>query len=293
MGLKHHTVIFVPHQRAQFRKWRVSNLQIILALGLLVGLGTASTLAFWSFFTSTVNRSELVRLRDENEQLRGVNESFEGRIQKLQTQLIDYEERTRKLAIVAGLETLGANTDSGIGGDDRQVPAGKDFGLGAVEQRTSGLSGRLDQVATRLDDSLRHVSATPAIAPVAGILTSGFGYRRDPITGQRAYHSGLDISAPPGKPVKAAAAGIVVRTDDYGPLGRAVHVSHGFGLVTIYGHLSRVLAKPGQKLERGDIVGLVGNTGRATGYHLHYEVQLNGQSVDPMSYILDAANSPL
>ena len=132
------------------------------------------------------------------------------------------------------------------------------------------------------------ISSTPAIAPVRGIVTSGFGYRRDPITGQRAFHSGIDISAPPGKPVKSAATGVVVKTEEYGGLGRAVYVAHGYGITTVYGHLSRISVTPGQKVERGDVVGLVGNTGRSTGYHLHYEVQVEGKSVNPLAYMLDA-----
>ena len=117
--------------------------------------------------------------------------------------------------------------------------------------------------------------------------------RARPITGQRAYHSGVDISAPPGKPVKASAEGVVTKTEQYGGLGRAVFVAHGFGVTTVYGHLSRITVTPGQRIERGTIVGLVGNTGRATGYHLHYEVQVNGQPTNPLAYILDRADGAL
>lgn len=280
---RHHTVIFVRNEGSQLRKWRLATWQIVTGGVLLVVLGLASAFSIWSFVTSRVDRGELARLRAENDELRLTNESFENRLQNLHGQIAETEDRTRKLAIVAGLENLGSGSEGGVGGGD-----GADSALADLETRAGTLTVALDRVETRLGDNLKLISSTPAIAPVRGIVTSGFGYRRDPITGQRAYHSGIDISAPPGKPVKAGATGVVVKTEEYGGLGRAVHVAHGYGIVTVYGHLSRINVRPGQKVERGDVVGLVGNTGRATGYHLHYEVQIEGKSVNPLAYMLDA-----
>jgi murein DD-endopeptidase MepM/ murein hydrolase activator NlpD len=290
MKPRHHTILFIPSERSQTRKWRVTNLQIGVALGALAALTLAAALSIWGFMASKVDRAELARLQSENEKLRQSNQNFETRLQGVQSQISEYEDRTRKLAIVAGLENLGASGEGGVGGEVRPgaLPS-TDLVMTDLESRSSDLAGSLGRVAQRLDQNLQLISATPAIAPVRGILTSGFGNRRDPITGQRAFHSGIDISAPPGKPVKVTADGIVVRTEEYGGLGRAVYVAHGFGIVTIYGHMSRIQVTPGQRLKRGQTVGLVGNTGRATGYHLHYEVQLDGKLVDPLSYILDGA----
>ena len=85
----------------------------------------------------------------------------------------------------------------------------------------------------------------------------------------------------------------MTKTEQFGGLGRAVFVAHGFGVTTVYGHLSRINVTPGQRVERGAIVGLVGNTGRATGYHLHYEVQVNGEAANPLAYILDRSDGAL
>jgi murein DD-endopeptidase MepM/ murein hydrolase activator NlpD len=93
--------------------------------------------------------------------------------------------------------------------------------------------------------------------------------------------------------VLASASGMVAKVLQYGGLGRAVYIAHGFGITTVYGHMSRVLVKPGQRIERGDSVGLVGNTGRSTGYHLHYEVQLEGNAVNPLPYLLGTARPRL
>lgn len=301
MHSKHYTLILVRNEGSRFRKWRVSQVQVV-ALAAIVGVLTlAAGWSLWSAFSARVNRGELARLQEENETLRLTNQSFETRLDGLQSRLSDSEDRTRKLAIVAGLENLGASSESGVGGplrsgataDVSAVQAGPGAQLEQVEGRSEFLDQTLAQVEARLTDNLRLISSTPSIAPVRGIYTSTFGYRRDPITGQRAHHSGIDISAPPGKPVKATADGVVTKTEQYGGLGRAVYVAHGFGVTTVYGHLSRINVTPGQRLDRGTIVGLVGNTGRSTGYHLHYEVQVNGQATNPLAYILERADSAL
>ena len=296
MHSKHYTLILVRNEGSRFRKWRMSQFQVV-ALSAVVGLLTlAASYSIWSAFSSRVNRSELARLQEENETLRLTNQSFENRLDGLQTRLSDSEDRTRKLAIVAGLENLGASSEVGVGGPLTPASAreaGPEAELASVEGRSEYLNQTLAQVESRLSDNLRLISSTPSIAPVRGIYTSAFGYRRDPITGQRAYHSGVDISAPPGKPVKASADGVVTKTEQYGNLGRAVFIAHGFGVTTIYGHLSRINVTPGQRVDRGAIVGLVGNSGRSTGYHLHYEVQVNGEPTNPLAYILDRADGAL
>lgn len=296
MHSKHYTLILVRNEGSRFRKWRMSQFQVV-ALSAIVGLLTlAASYSIWSAFSSRVNRGELARLQEENETLRLTNQSFENRLDGLQTRLSDSEDRTRKLAIVAGLENLGASSEVGVGGPLTPASAreaGPEAELASVEGRSEYLNQTLAQVESRLSDNLRLISSTPSIAPVRGIYTSTFGYRRDPITGQRAYHSGVDISAPPGKPVKASADGVVTKTEQYGNLGRAVFIAHGFGVTTIYGHLSRINVTPGQRVDRGAIVGLVGNSGRSTGYHLHYEVQVNGEPTNPLAYILDRADGAL
>src|SRR5512135_3459080 len=119
MGLRHHTIILVPHERAQFRKWRISNRMVwslAVGLALLTGFALFST---WYFLTTSADRRELVQMRSENERLRQANASFESSLRSLQGQLAEYEDRTRKLAIVAGVDGLAAgNGEAGIGGTE-------------------------------------------------------------------------------------------------------------------------------------------------------------------------------
>jgi murein DD-endopeptidase MepM/ murein hydrolase activator NlpD len=125
-------------------------------------------------------------------------------------------------------------------------------------------------------------AATPSIWPVTGWLTSYYGNRRDPFTGGRNFHPGLDISATPGQPVVATANGRVVTAGHNGNYGNLVVIEHGFGLTTKYGHLARFGVMNGQQVSRGDVIGYVGSTGRSTSPHLHYEIWMNDQLMNPM-----------
>ena len=282
MGKKIHTIILVPHARARLRKWRVSDRQITITVALLVTLTLAAAFFTWGYLSQTVDSAEIERLRNENEQLRSVNSSFETSVRDLQDKLAAYEDRTLELAIVAGLDPTAAGGEAGLGGGETEPPS-----LDEIADRTERLDGTLDDVEAELQERLRWISSTPAITPAKGILTSGFGNRRDPFHRGRAFHGGLDIAAAPGAPVHATADGVVTLAGRNGGLGKAVFLSHGYGLATRYGHMSSLEVKAGQKVQRGDVIGYVGNTGRSTGYHLHYEVHLDGKAVNPAAYLLD------
>jgi murein DD-endopeptidase MepM/ murein hydrolase activator NlpD len=288
---QHHTIIFVPHAHAKLRKWRVTNLQIGFAAGALALLTLTSAFLIWSHFNTPVNPVEINRLVKENEELRRTNAAFEANLGKLQKQISGYEDRTRELAIVAGIESLGDGAEAGVGGP---TPV-EETGLGTLpkmQARAVQLAGALDAVEEKLEQRVHWISSTPAITPVRGIFTSGFGTRSDPLTHGRGNHQGVDIAAAPGQPVRASADGIVMIAGDQGGLGKAVFLAHGYGLTTRYGHMSAVNVRPGQRVRRGDVLGRVGSTGRSTGYHLHYEVRLDGEPVNPLGYIVDNG-SPL
>src|SRR5690349_7291797 len=150
----------------------------------------------------------------------------------------------------------------------------------AQEQSLQELSAAAEQKSSRW-------AATPSIWPVKGWVTSGFGPRVSPFTEKPAWHDGLHIGAAANAPVQAPAQGRVTSVGYDSKLGNVVKVDHGFGIETLYGHLAKALVKEGQRVKRGDVVGLVGSTGLATGPHLHYMVKVNGQTFDPTKYILD------
>ena len=131
-------------------------------------------------------------------------------------------------------------------------------------------------------------AATPSIWPVKGPVSSKFGPRISPFTGKRAFHEGLDISGPRGKTVRAPAKGKVVAAAYDTKMGNYIRINHRHGIETTYGHLSKMLVRDGQEVKRGDVLGLIGSTGRySTGPHLHYQIAVHDKVVDPLQYILD------
>ncbi|WP_223797435.1 M23 family metallopeptidase [Sphingomonas nostoxanthinifaciens] len=131
--------------------------------------------------------------------------------------------------------------------------------------------------------------AVPSSKPLtAATFTSSFGVRSDPFRGSAAMHAGIDLSAPLGTPVYATADGMIDRAEWSGGYGNMVEVDHGKGLQTRFGHLSRILVHPGEKVTRGMLIGLVGSTGRSTGNHLHYEVRIDGHAVNPIPFLQSA-----
>ena len=160
--------------------------------------------------------------------------------------------------------------------------AAPDDTFGLLRSVLEGLQSRLHDVRYMVERRNALAAATPSIWPAAGWLSSSFGRRNDPFTGGSDFHTGLDISADRGAPVRATADGSVVSARASGSFGNLVVLDHGYGIRTRYGHLSRFAVFEGQQIRKGEIVGYVGSTGRSTSPHLHYEVLLNGRPTNPM-----------
>lgn len=141
---------------------------------------------------------------------------------------------------------------------------------------------KLDQVRPGVERREALAAATPSIWPVPGWLSSRFGNRTDPFLGTPDFHTGLDISADSGAPVRATADGTVTTARVSGNYGNLVTLDHGFGIGTRYGHLLRFAVVEGQRVRRGDVVGYVGSTGRSTSPHVHYEITFNGRPANPL-----------
>lgn len=136
------------------------------------------------------------------------------------------------------------------------------------------------------------LGALPSVLPAHGFMTSGFGYRRSPFSGRVVHHSGIDFSVPYGSPVFATGEGRVIFAEIYPGLGKTVAIDHGFGMMTRYGHNSALAVKVGDFVRRGQKIARAGNTGRSTGVHVHYEVWINGQAIDPEPFLFDSFSKP-
>lgn len=171
--------------------------------------------------------------------------------------------------------------------DNLQAIASVKEGLEWLSKQATVQERLLDELSQAAEQRSSRWAATPSIWPVKGWITSGFGPRISPFTEKPAWHDGLDIGAAPNTPVRAPAQGRVTSIAYDPKLGNMVRVDHGFGVETLYGHLAKALVKEGQRVERGDVIALVGSSGLSTGPHLHYMVKLNGQALDPIKYILE------
>jgi len=139
---------------------------------------------------------------------------------------------------------------------------------------------------TETENKLRkYLDSLPDLWPVNGRVSSKFGYRLDPFTFRRSYHKGIDIAASYGTSIKASASGKVILAGSYNELGKTVIVDHGNGITTVYGHTSKVLVKKGQTVKKGAVIAKVGSSGRSTGSHLHFEIRINGEPIDPFKYL--------
>lgn len=276
---KYNTIIFVPHARARFRKLTISTRFLGLWAGAAAALLIAAVSFGWAYFASTRTERQYRAALDDNQRLRSTTAALHQRIDGISRQLADFEARTRRLAIVAGLSD---SVRGGMGGP------GTPTGDGALGEQGVLLSSRLSMLEDQFSKRSALIASTPTVWPVHGAVNSGFGVRADPFTGQAAYHEGVDISTARSEPVLATADGVVLRSGWAGEYGKAIEIAHGSRYTTLYGHLEETLVAEGQQVRRGDRVGLVGSTGRSTAPHLHYEVHVDGRAVNPLEYILES-----
>jgi murein DD-endopeptidase MepM/ murein hydrolase activator NlpD len=291
MDKRYSTIIFVPHARAKFRKLKVSHRLLFSIVSLITSSLCLSTFFSVQYFTSLSQTHELTKLRHENRELQTANEQFSKSVESLRTQLRTVDDRTRKLAIIAGINTLDESSQGGVGGlrpaDLGENPYRDD--LDKMAFRSHRLEKDLSLLEKKFVEQAQLLSSTPSIAPVRGILTDGFGGRSDPFTGEPGTHNAIDISSAVGQAVRAPADGIVVKAEWANGYGNVIYLAHPFsGYSTRYGHLSNFAVQPGQHVKRGDIIAYVGSTGRSTGPHLHYEVRVNNNPVNPLEYIWNA-----
>jgi murein DD-endopeptidase MepM/ murein hydrolase activator NlpD len=170
---------------------------------------------------------------------------------------------------------------------DRKISEIKS-GLDWLSQQSKLESQILDELSAVAEKKAVQWASTPSIWPVKGSITSRFGPRVSPFTGKKALHAGLDIGARKGTEIRSPASGKVVVAAYDGRMGKFIRIDHGYGIETTYGHLSKIHVKYGDRVHRGDLIGLVGSTGKfSTGPHLHYQVAVNDKVVDPIHYILD------
>lgn len=291
MSRRFYTILVLPHARARLRKFHLSRNFAVAVVCVLAVVALVGAMTPHLVFKVQGQSEAIDRLISENRALRDEKGEFEAALTVLSERISRFEGRASELASEMGMRDL-VGTEPAAGGSlDAPKNGGLqhalDDDLRVLEHRADGADtvlGRLDQAWA---ERARVLAATPTGQPVPGFFSHGYGWRKDPFTGRREFHHGVDIVADTGTPILAPADGVVTRARRVAGYGKMVHLSHGYGMATRYGHLSEILVRPGQKVSRGDIVGRVGSTGRSTGPHLHYEVFKSGRRVDPRKYLGD------
>jgi murein DD-endopeptidase MepM/ murein hydrolase activator NlpD len=267
--------IIAHTSRARVQRIRVEKrlVSVVCAVLLLIGVGL-----FYGLYGLTQHASHL-RIEFENQRLRAENERQRQELEKLNNRVERVEDTSRKLAEKSGVVEQQPNPP-GTGGPALPLD---EMGLATVTAKM----GRLEEDLRAYEAILRQRGYTPTLWPVEGSLEGGFGGRRNPFGGSGyEFHTGQDIEAPWGAPVIAGASGKVSFVGWQNGYGQLVIVDHGGGLTTRYGHLSHIDVELNQIVSRAQLLGKVGSTGRSTGPHLHYEVRINDQAVDPLPYLL-------
>jgi murein DD-endopeptidase MepM/ murein hydrolase activator NlpD len=271
----------------------------VVTLPVLIGIGAAWK-AKSDVATLYVSHQTLVA---ENSNYRGATAALADQISSLQSAIADLGARSAldpslsramdKLPAIVKARAMGGGTTTAPPSVQQQNAYAKtlsafaspDDTFGLLRTVLTGLESRLHDVRSTVEKRNALAAATPSIWPAHGWLSSGMGRRRDPITGGTDYHAGLDIAGDKGQPVYATASGTITHVGYQGNYGNLIVVDHGFGLVTRYGHLSAFAVKKGDRVTRGDVIGRLGSTGRATGTHLHYEVHANGRLLNPLQLL--------
>lgn len=296
MANEFYTLIVVPHAKARFRKFQVSvrlTRWVMAAFGALA-LAILGILGHYTWIT--VELAELRRLKVENLALATKARAYEENAGHLQAKVLQLQNIVTKLGVMAGVEqSLPDPALGGVGGVPRVEATAPSVDVASSLRSLDREVGHLTAKSTKLEEFFQSqkqlLASTPSIWPVRGYLSAGFGNRPDPFTGQRDFHPGLDISTPKGTKVAAPADGVVVFCGHKNGYGNAIVVDHGYGVVTRYGHLDGFNVRPGQRVRRNDVIGFVGNTGRSTAPHLHYEVWVDDQARNPIQYIIDEYRS--
>lgn len=301
MKSKRYTVVIADRDNDLVRHFTIplrpalAALAVAFALPVLVGLG-----ARWSAL------AEITALRARTQTLQVENTSYRLATKELTDQVVAVQAFVDELSASAKLDPESATAlarlpvsvrAGAMGGGTANSPIARsvlsptlalpDDTFGPLREWLGRLGSRLELVKNDVDKRAALVAATPSIWPAYGPLSATFGRREDPFDGGLAHHSGIDISADPGQPVYATATGTVQSADWNGDYGKMIVVDHGFGIVTRYAHLSGYAVRPGDKVERNQVIGYVGATGRATGPHLHYEMLVHGQLQNPLRYLTD------
>ena len=299
MANKKLSILVIGGSRESTRQFQIPHRLIYSCLILVVVLVAANIFLTSSYLKSKSDVHRIDRLQTENKLLADKYDELKGEVAQINDiygDLVDKEIVIRNIFNLPEIST--DERKLGIGGPSSRINP-ENFSEAirlahSTEQDVEGLlrlakfeQVKYEEVYNTLVEKKSILDHTPSIMPTRGYMSRGYGMKNDPFTGYQRFHAGIDIANKTGTPIYAAADGVVKRAGRLGDLGKLIEINHGYGFRTRYGHLSQIKVQRGQKVRRGDLIGLMGSTGYSTGPHLHYEVIKDNKTVNPLEYILN------
>ena len=295
-----YTLLILPRKQSAAKKISLSSTLVKGASVFFMGVILFVMYFSYDYIHIRREQDELKRLRIQAAEQKKEIEELAVRVHRFSSRMEELKQSDRKIRIMANLVT-GRDKEQllGVGGPvseesriREQIAADGKAMIAGVHRQVDRLT---DEALAReqsfgallafLKEKKSIMAATPSRWPVRGWVTSEFGLRVSPFSGEKEFHKGMDIATKIGQPIQAPADGVVAEVDYTSDLGRTITIDHGYGVMTQYAHLSKTLVRPGAAVRKGDRIGAVGSTGRSTGPHLHYTVMLNGVPVNPRKYL--------
>lgn len=314
-GNKRFTFVIIPDANSAVRRFEVPKPLPYIAIAGLITLVTVTLVLYSVHVRTAIVATELqTRIASQDKQFNSTVQEKNETIEQLQSEIIQLSQQTmemkskiediRKLedevrTITGSAKSTAASSGTAavsgaMGGSDhpvtdeevKQLLEQTKSQLSSMSKEVVELKGNIADTKEKALVAQEELRVTPNIWPVdSRRITSGFGLRQDPFTTKPSFHSGYDIASPANTPVHVTADGVVASTGSDSSHGNNIVVTHSKGLQTWYMHLNKINVQKGDRVQKGDVIGLVGSTGRSTGYHLHYEVLKNGQPTDPKPYL--------
>ena len=299
-------IIIQKESEDNVRQWHLNREQYIAMVSAIAILLGAFIFISAEYLGSHLYEKRLHKIKNNYVTITKNLQILKERLNEIDENVNQIEEKDLAIRSYAGMPEIDQEIRKlGIGG--RSIESAKIFDnfapvinkeLATLELDVEKLSREVNlelnsysSIYEKVQEDIRRIAMIPSIRPVEeGYLNSTFGYRNDPIDNVKRFHQGQDITVKTGTPIYAPADGIVKRAYYAGGFGNHIKLQHGAGYTTLYAHLSKIKVKHGQKVKRGDIIGLTGNTGRSTAPHLHYEIHHNGKPQNPLDYFFSDAN---
>ncbi|SHH40357.1 Murein DD-endopeptidase MepM and murein hydrolase activator NlpD, contain LysM domain [Caloranaerobacter azorensis DSM 13643] len=296
---KYFSLLIIPHSN-NIKQFKIATwVPKLLIFTIIISLSTTIFL----FFSYRELKNKYLAKLDELDYVNSINIKQKAEIETLREKTTEIQE---KLDTISKFQEKIKNM---IGIKDNKKEkrvvnpsrSGNQFfkEKAVLEKLDNSIISQIDELSKLLDNSkeelikltadvekkMKYLDAKPNLMPAKGKITSGYGYRRNPFGKGREFHKGLDITNKPGTKIRAAGSGIVTFAGYYGGYGKVIIISHGYGYQSIYGHNRKLLVKVGQHVKKGEVIAEMGNTGRSTGPHLHFEIRYYGKAVNPKNVI--------